>query len=207
MRCPKCGFTSFPYLESCRKCGQSLVEHRAVFGLYALRPDPPDLLAAYRTTQVNVDETEVTLPQPASDIDSGTFDGIDLDREEDGPATAPTFPHQGSQPRTFDPDDLEGITLELENATDLGSASLEATPPPTESSAARQVYDLDLDEDLDARVLSPKIDESGAQEHDEEVAEYTLEIDDEVELEFEINELDIEEDGAAEPEGEDDDDR
>ena len=45
MKCPKCGYTSFAYLERCSKCGQELAEVRAPFGLYALPPTPLDLTA------------------------------------------------------------------------------------------------------------------------------------------------------------------
>jgi hypothetical protein len=28
MKCPKCNYTSFDYLDSCKKCGKDLLEHR-----------------------------------------------------------------------------------------------------------------------------------------------------------------------------------
>jgi uncharacterized RDD family membrane protein YckC len=33
MRCPKCGYTSFDHLESCKKCGKDLVEFKERFGI------------------------------------------------------------------------------------------------------------------------------------------------------------------------------
>ena len=33
MKCPKCGYNSFDHLDSCKKCGQSLTEHKAKFNL------------------------------------------------------------------------------------------------------------------------------------------------------------------------------
>ena len=33
MKCPKCGYHSFDYLESCKKCGGDLTEHKDRFGL------------------------------------------------------------------------------------------------------------------------------------------------------------------------------
>jgi len=33
MKCPKCGFTSFDFLENCKKCGQELQGHKQKFGL------------------------------------------------------------------------------------------------------------------------------------------------------------------------------
>lgn len=36
MKCPKCGFTSFDFLENCKKCGQDLQGHKTKFGLRSL---------------------------------------------------------------------------------------------------------------------------------------------------------------------------
>ena len=33
MRCPKCGFNSFDYLDNCKKCGKDLVEFKERFGI------------------------------------------------------------------------------------------------------------------------------------------------------------------------------
>lgn len=33
MRCPKCGYNSFDHLDSCRKCGKELTEHKQRFGI------------------------------------------------------------------------------------------------------------------------------------------------------------------------------
>ena len=31
MKCPKCGYHSFDHLDSCKKCGKGLVEHKEKF--------------------------------------------------------------------------------------------------------------------------------------------------------------------------------
>jgi len=36
MKCPKCGYNSFDYLETCKKCGTDLSEHKTRFGLRSL---------------------------------------------------------------------------------------------------------------------------------------------------------------------------
>ncbi|AMV73801.1 hypothetical protein DBW_3503 [Desulfuromonas sp. DDH964] len=36
MKCPKCGFTSFDYLDSCKKCGGDLAAFKAKHGLRSL---------------------------------------------------------------------------------------------------------------------------------------------------------------------------
>ena len=36
MRCPKCGYNSFDHLDSCKKCGKDLVEHKQKFGIVSV---------------------------------------------------------------------------------------------------------------------------------------------------------------------------
>jgi len=244
MKCPKCGFTSFPYLDSCGKCGQGWAQQREAFGLYALRPDAPDLLVAYRETPANADEMEVVPMQPAAGDDLPAYEGIELPLSEgeevslapgigqaepgstvDLPLSeaselsqafgtlglesdAESPPSQsGTPPPTFDLSQLGGMTLDLEDAADLGhpvpdSGEVRKGPP-----EVRQVYDLDADQDLGELTLYAPVDETEARERGADVEEYTLEIEDEVELEFEIEELDIEEDQDAGSEEEDDHER
>jgi hypothetical protein len=125
MKCPKCGYTSFPYLESCRKCGQVLTEQRTALGIYALRPDPPDLLLAYQAA--NMDVARATLPQPLSapGIDLGELDDSELEiteAEPTGPATREVGEPAGAAP------DL-GPTLGLES---IGDGKFPPVEPSTE---------------------------------------------------------------------------
>jgi len=39
MKCPKCGFTSFDYLDDCKKCGADVSDVRASLGVIAISPD------------------------------------------------------------------------------------------------------------------------------------------------------------------------
>ncbi|NIQ97354.1 MAG: hypothetical protein GWN87_26650 [Desulfuromonadales bacterium] len=36
MKCPKCGYTSFDYLDECKKCGKSLEEHKEKYNIRSL---------------------------------------------------------------------------------------------------------------------------------------------------------------------------
>ncbi len=36
MRCPKCGYNSFDHLDSCKKCGKDLIEHKQKFGIVSV---------------------------------------------------------------------------------------------------------------------------------------------------------------------------
>jgi hypothetical protein len=224
MKCPKCGYTSFPYLESCRKCGRALAEPRAALGLYAQRPDPPDLLLAYQAASTDVTETTAMPPASALSLDLDHLEEIELEVAEAESTTPGT--DEGGEPVSpasesmltldreviaeaesppLEPSELADIALELENAVDLGDKLAERSQTPKDSSEGEPVYDLDLAEDLDDLPLQSLEDEShtGDVNDDEEVVEYTLEIEDD--LEFEIDELEVEQDDDAE--AEDDDER
>jgi hypothetical protein len=105
----------------------------------------------------------------------------------------------------FDVGELGDITLELETAPALDVPSLESPQTPTASADVRQVYDLDLDEDLNRLTLGSEVDESQTDEHEEETPEYTLEIEDEIDLEIEELDPEVDDDDASEDE--DDNDR
>jgi hypothetical protein len=240
MKCPKCRYTSFPHLEKCPKCGIGLAEQRAALGIYALRPDPPDLLLAYQAASMDITGAMLTSPVYAPDIDLGPLEGVDLEIAEaepdeagthkmEEPANAapdsmPTLEREvieeeefapeepGSErlssqdviiPQSLDLSELGDIALALENAADLGGESPESAQTPRELADVKQVYDLDVDEDLDGLTLGHILDDAGADDEDDKAAEYTLEI--EEDLEFEVDGLELEQDDEGEDE--DDDDR
>jgi hypothetical protein len=235
MKCPKCRYTSFPHLENCPKCGFGLAEQRVALGIYALRPDPPDLLLAYQATSV-----DVTAGMPAHSVSTpglglGQLEGTDLEIAEAEPDDA--GPHEMEEPADAAPDlmvtlereaveeeelrpaepsseqlstqemimsqslDLSGlgdIPLVLESAADLGGEIPESAQTPRESGEVKQVYDLDLDGDLDSLTLQSLADEARTDDDDEAAAEYTLEI--EEDLEFEVEGLEVDQDDEDEDE-------
>ncbi len=77
MKCPKCGYTSFAYLESCRKCGHEYAKTQGPFGVYALRPTAPDLMASLGG---EMDAADASL---SSAIDLSQLDHLDLALAED----------------------------------------------------------------------------------------------------------------------------
>lgn len=46
MKCPKCGYTSFDYLDACKKCGGDLRETRSFLQIIAVSPDQRGAMAA-----------------------------------------------------------------------------------------------------------------------------------------------------------------
>jgi hypothetical protein len=236
MKCPKCRYTSFPHLENCPKCGFGLAEQRATLGIYALRPDPPDLQLAYQATSMDIAGGLLPSPVYAPGIDLGPLEGIDLEIAEAeprgvgthemaeasnvAPPLMPTLEHEaveedglaseetGSEPlstqevtmpQSLDLSQLGDITLVLDNTADLEGESPESAQTRRDYADVKQVYDLDVDEDLNGLTLGPIADGPGADDDAEEGAEYTLQI--EEDLEIEVDGLELEHDD------EDDDDR
>jgi hypothetical protein len=157
MKCPKCGFTSFPYLESCRKCGLALAEPRAAWGLYALRPDPPDLLLAYQTASLDVTRTP---PMPAASIpsiDLGSLAEIDPEFAEAQP-TSPA-PAESAEPVSPAPDLLPALDQEI--ITAAGFPPLEPRVEPPESAETFMPHTLDLNEMADMTLELDKMENLG----------------------------------------------
>jgi hypothetical protein len=221
MKCPKCRYTSFPHLENCRKCGFGLAEQRAALGIYALQPNPPDLLVAYEAGSPDISGGMPTPSIYAHGIASGGLEGIDLEVAEAEPGGAgtdeigaPTMaPEEADSDRlsTQDmviPDHLElqqlgDITLPLDNAAGLESESPPGADAPGEFADVKQVYDLDVGEDLGGLSFGRPVEEVGADDDDGEAVEFTLEI--EEDIEFEVDRLELEQD--SEGDDEDDDER
>jgi hypothetical protein len=159
MKCPKCGYTSFAYRENCLKCSQGLAGQQAAFGLYALRPNPPDLLMAYQAAQMDNDDTTLETPSlPSLAIDLSQLVEIELDlaaAEEPPPVSeigagqagdavdlAPTIPVD------FAPE-LE--PLEAEPHTEPTNPSAGGTPPSFDLSEPRDItFELEPAADLGA---------------------------------------------------------
>lgn len=55
MKCPKCGYTSFDYLESCKKCGKDLAEFKQRFGITSML-FPGQLQAKETVAEAEYDE-------------------------------------------------------------------------------------------------------------------------------------------------------
>lgn len=102
MRCPKCGYTSFDHLESCKKCGKDLVEFKERFGItsvlfpgqlisanvegedYSTDVADAAVMAATATTSSVVAESAVsdTTSKPSENDDFG-FDFMGDSAEDD----------------------------------------------------------------------------------------------------------------------------
>lgn len=126
MKCPKCGFNSFDYLDSCKKCGNDLAEFKAKHGLRSLlfpgkKPGREEVvLPEEADTPEEALLTEATAP---TDFGFGFMD----EPEQDAATAAPgadedrDVPAEGialSGELNFDEAE-EGFGLEGQEETDL----------------------------------------------------------------------------------------
>lgn len=88
MKCPKCGYHSFEHLVDCKKCGQSLADHKAKFNLSGFIVGGQ---AAVGTTHhvIPEDSSDEPAPLPES-VDDFGFDFLEaeIDPGGDHPAEA-----------------------------------------------------------------------------------------------------------------------
>lgn len=82
MKCPKCGYNSFEFLDNCKKCGQGLGEHKQKFNLWGFFSEQePQAPSSVEPEPANpaVDENE-----PDDDLIDFGFDFLnDIDDQND----------------------------------------------------------------------------------------------------------------------------
>ena len=81
MKCPKCGYNSFEHLEACKKCGNSLAEHKAKFNLRGFYAPGTSALAVAGPAVAEVNDA---MEDDEATGDESVDFGFDfLDEEED----------------------------------------------------------------------------------------------------------------------------
>ncbi len=181
MRCPKCGYISFDYLESCRKCKKNISEASGELGGTVFEAPSPVFLnpkgADAEAEPLSAEEHELVEDEggeeaePMMDLSFEedalvTEDEIVLDFNDEGEGDGVDLSLVPDEEPTLELDDSEEIALEDEITLDLGGEG---------SREASEDEGLQLDfSDIDISDLAPP-EEFG----DEEVAE-ALTLDEEV---------------------------
>lgn len=110
MRCPKCGYHSFDFLENCKKCGQGLAEHKSRFKLQGFIA-PASIITSTQAPTTDQTAPSQTTSLPEDDrIDFG-FDFLEQEEEEPVP----------SRPKT---DEYESFELSLDQPFDIDKEQL-----------------------------------------------------------------------------------
>jgi len=89
MKCPKCGYHSFEHLDSCKKCGQGLIDHKEK---YSLRGFVATVEAIPSTSPVTIDEESIDTFDTTDNesVDFG-FDFLDEEKDQND-ATSESVP-------------------------------------------------------------------------------------------------------------------
>lgn len=83
MKCPKCGYHSFDHLDSCKKCNNDLVEHKAKFNLSGFFSPGKATMAAPESV---IDEVDKDIEEVSKDSINFGFDFLE-EEDQGGRAT------------------------------------------------------------------------------------------------------------------------
>jgi hypothetical protein len=168
MKCPKCGYISFDYNETCPKCQKGIVYEREKMHHLPFKPEPPfllaNLLAPAEDSQVGLDfsdsalftdtqETELPFEEPSA-VDIAFEQAYDNDEEK--PDEAPV--EIDLQEMKLEEDDLETYPP----ATDSEALPIEDLEFEDESSPEETVIEVSADEydtALDEEALSLELED------------------------------------------------
>jgi len=115
MKCPKCGYHSFDYLDNCKKCGQDLSDHKTKFNLSGFFS--PNQTEDTPAATASPDEM---VEAPAGEASDFGFDFLDEDEPaEAAPAAAAPDIDLGTEDdlNLSQPFGIDGETVPAEDAT------------------------------------------------------------------------------------------
>ena len=77
MKCPKCKYVTFDYLDACPKCGKNMSSEKAKLNISGIKPNPPFVLGSL-TGDLNESGERLTVSEP---MKAGSEE-MTLEREE-----------------------------------------------------------------------------------------------------------------------------
>jgi hypothetical protein len=160
MKCPKCGYVSYEYLDACRKCSVDLIDFKKSLRLESVRPGDLDL------SVMLVEQTEKLERAHAFDIDDDFFSAQTMlvEREESAEEDQDEFDislddFTEAAPRASSPADTTAevtdsedfISFEESEADDPSLRTLSTRSPMPSAAPAAPVDMIDMSdlEDLD----------------------------------------------------------
>lgn len=219
MKCPKCGYVSFEYLDQCRKCGKSVEAFKSEHGLYGY--PPKDLmLVQYLEDKASAEEEssmagtvelgdeDENLEDIVSNLGSASGEagtdeedaGLSLDLGESEEAPEKIAAELSATTAPVEEEKESGIELTLDDAgaEEPAPVELKAEPEKPASEDDSEGISLSL-EDVEAEVDAAEVDvaeapvEKPAEGTDPDEDEITLDMDD-IEADIEIDaEITVEE--------------
>jgi len=81
MRCPKCGYTSFDYLDRCKSCGEDLVPTKIKLNIYTKKPEIDIDSEGFAVGKVSEDQKDMLTSGSYEDQDQKVSMGDVLEEE------------------------------------------------------------------------------------------------------------------------------
>ncbi|HUT72094.1 MAG TPA: hypothetical protein VMW89_15605 [Desulfatiglandales bacterium] len=155
MKCPKCKYVTFDYLDTCPRCGKNMASEKAKYNISSIKPNPPFVLGSLTgDLDESGDELAVTesMKETAGRMgyeDEGVYDdGSELDINMD----------EGSM---TDAENVTDIDLGDLGMTDEDDAGIEVDFEDDEQKQKTEADSEDLDLDLSDVELSLDFEEDG----------------------------------------------
>ena len=158
MRCPKCGYNSFDYLDSCKKCGKDLVEFKQKYGIRSI------LFPGLMKPGEVVAEAEFDHDVAAAAVTAATATAVEPAVEE---FTAPAT----------DSDDF-GFDFMSDSAEDDDLSFDELFEEAPEEEDVEETIEAPKEEDVEETIETPK-EKPAAQTEDESVDDVSFDLFDE----------------------------
>lgn len=179
MRCPKCGYISFDYNQTCPKCDKDVSAELAKVGLPAFKPNPPSLLGVL-TGEANESNVGLKIDPSSSlevthDMEADFESAPDYEMDEIGDLDEDT--------EAFDLSDEDASLLDHDLDVDIESPEavkredLELDEPAALASKADDGLDFDLDIPGELEEDSSKIEATTSLEADEDES-FKIDLDD-----------------------------
>ena len=158
MKCPKCKYVTFDYLDTCPRCGKNMASEKAKYNISSIKPNPPFVLGSLTGDLFESgDELAVTesMKETAGRMgyeDEGVYDdGSELDINMD----------EGSM---TDAENVTDIDLGDLGMTDEDDAGIEVDFEDDEQKQKTEADSEDLDLDLSDVELSLDFEEDEGSE-------------------------------------------
>jgi hypothetical protein len=174
MKCPKCGYVSFDYNQTCPKCNKDISTVQEKLNIPAFKPDPPSLLGALvgpRETDAHLNasgeipviqqETEISLGDPSAGPSDGAGLGdsqeLDLSLELDADQA------QGVEPPAVEQGEPEVTGLQTESGEIEGISLNESAvfPSPAPSGKKEEIKEESEEIPFDLEEIAIESGKSG----------------------------------------------
>ena len=162
MKCPKCKYVTFDYLDTCPKCGKNMSSEKAKLNISGIKPNPPFVLGSL-TGDLNEGGEEATVAESmkvgAEEMklrgeeiyDDGSELDINIDEEPVSESDDVTEIDLGDLGLT---DEDNGVEVDFVSDTEGGAEKQEA--PKKSEDLDLDLEDVELDMDLEGDEESNK---------------------------------------------------